>query len=399
MDSESRPSLRRHWSLDPEVCFLNHGSFGACPTRVLEVQQELRAELERQPVDFFLRRFGDRLDAAREVLARFLNAQAEGLAFVQNATTGVNAVLGSLDFAPGDELLVTDHAYNACRNALVHFAQRAGVQVKVAALPFPLEDPEEIVAAILAEVGPRTRLALIDHVSSATAIVLPLERILAELEARAVDVLVDGAHAPGMLPLELDKLGAPYYTGNCHKWMCAPKGAAFLWVREDKRAATRPAVISHGANASTASRSRFRNEFDWIGTLDPSPWLCVPAAIECIGEMLPGGWPAVRRHNHELALAARRLLCDHLGQRVAAPDEMIGSIATVWMPDAETGPAEVFHEDALQRRLWDGWRIEVPIGCWPAPPKRYLRVSAQLYNTLADYERLVEALTSELEAV
>ncbi|MFT4538925.1 MAG: isopenicillin-N epimerase [Planctomycetota bacterium] len=401
-DPQSRrePSvLQEHWTLDPDVTFLNHGSFGACPRSVLDEQQDLRAQLERQPVDFFVRQFTDKLDHARVELATFLGADPDGLAFVPNATTGVNSVLGSIEFTAGDEVIVTDHAYNACSNALNHIAKRCGVVVRLAKLPFPLDDPEQVVSAILAQVRPKTRLALIDHITSATALVLPLERIVSELAAHDVDVLVDGAHAPGMIPLDLNQLGAAYYAGNCHKWICAPKGAGFLWAREDKREATRPSVISHGANSSTEVNSRFRNEFDWIGTIDPTAWLCVPTAIEFMRNLLPGGWPEVMRRNRDQALAAREMLCRQTEQPIPAPDEMIGSIATLWLPDGEPSLSVPLYEDPLQRRLWDNWKIEVPIGCWPAAPKRFLRISAQLYNTAEDYERLGHALGIELARV
>ncbi|MGH6691474.1 MAG: aminotransferase class V-fold PLP-dependent enzyme, partial [Gammaproteobacteria bacterium] len=240
--------LTKLWPLDPDVGFLNHGSFGACPTEVLRYQQVLRNELEAGPVRFLSRELDDRLDAARAALAAFVGADPDDLGFVVNATTGINAVLRSLSFKPGDELLTTDHAYNACRNTLNFVAAREGVQVVVATVPFPLASPDEVVEAVLAQVTRRTRLAMLDHVTSPTGLVLPLERLIAELSARGIEVLVDGAHAPGMLPLDLGTLGATYYSGNCHKWICAPKGSAFLWVRRDCQAYVHPATISHGAN-------------------------------------------------------------------------------------------------------------------------------------------------------
>jgi isopenicillin-N epimerase len=383
------------WPLDRDVVFLNHGSFGACPAEVLQYQAALRAEMEAEPVRFLSRELDDRLDVARAALARFVGADPDDLAFVTNATSGVNAVLRSRVFAAGDELLITDHAYNACRNTLNFVAERSGARVVVATIPFPVASPDAVVDVVLAKVTPRTRLLLLDHVTSPTGVILPVERLSAALRGRGVDVLIDGAHAPGMLPLNLTALGATYYSGNCHKWLCAPKGSAFLWTRRDRQLDVRPLTISHGANAVRPGRSRFRLEFDWTGTSDPTAWLTVPKAIEYLGGLLPGGWPALMTRNRALALEARRLLCEATGAPVPAPDEMIGSLASIRVPD---GPTEVGWRrvDPLQRRLFDDWSIEVPVMTWPAAPRRLLRISAQLYNRREHYERLAQALVKEL---
>jgi isopenicillin-N epimerase len=388
-------NLAERWSLERDLVFLNHGSFGACPTEVLRHQATLRAEMEAEPVRFLSRELDDRLDAARASLAAFVGADPDDLAFVTNATGGVNAVLRSRVFAAGDELLTTDHAYNACRNTLNFVAERAGARVVVAAIPFPVASPHEVVDAVLAKVTPRTRLALLDHVTSPTALILPVERLIAELAARGVDVLIDGAHAPGMVPLNLATLGATYYSGNCHKWLCAPKGSAFLWTRRDQQPDVRPLTISHGASAVRPGRSRFRLEFDWTGTSDPTAWLTVPKAIEYLGALVPGGWPALMARNRGLALDARRLLCAAAGTPPPCPDDMVGSIASVRLPD---GTAEVGwrRPDPLQQRLFEEWRIEVPVMSWPAAPRRLVRISAQLYNRREHYERLAQALGKEL---
>jgi isopenicillin-N epimerase len=266
----NRPAANpRHWLLDPKIIFLNHGSFGACPKHVLECQAGWRNRMERQPLQFLVRELETHLDRAREVLAQFVGADARDLVFVTNATAGVNAVLRSLKFKPGDELLVTNHEYNASRNVLDFVAKCSGARVVVARLPFPFRSADELIAPILKRVTSRTRLALLDHVTSQTGIVLPVQTLVDELDRRGVDALVDGAHAPGMVPLNLNRLGAAYYTGNCHKWLCAPKGAAFLHVRRDKQKAIRPTAISHGANSARKDRSRFQLEFGWQGTSDP----------------------------------------------------------------------------------------------------------------------------------
>ncbi len=386
------------WPLDPRVTFLNHGSFGSCPREVLAFQRTIRDRLERQPIQFFVRDLEGLLDAARAALAGFVGAKPDDLAFVPNATSGVNTVLRSLRFKTGDELLVTNQEYNACRNALNFVAARNRARIVVAEVPFPLASADEVVESVLGRVTAKTRLALLDHVTSQTALVLPIQRLVHELAARGVETLVDGAHAPGMVPLNLDSLGAAYYTGNCHKWLCAPKGAAFLHVRRDLQAAIRPLTISHGANSPRTDRSRFQIEFGWTGTDDPSPFLAVPKAIEFMGGRLPGGWPAVMRHNRQLALKARQVLCRALDLPAPCPDEMIGALAAFPLPDSTntTPPKSPLYLDPLQDQLLGRHGIEVPVIPWPAAPKRLLRISAQLYNHLPQYERLAAALKATL---
>jgi isopenicillin-N epimerase len=386
------------WLLDPEVVFLNHGSFGSCPRVVLEKQGEWQRRLERQPLRFFVRELESCLDSARAALASFVGAEADNLSFVVNATAGVNTVLRSLRWELGDELLVTNQEYNACRNALNFAAGVAGVRVVEAPVPFPLRSADEVVAAVLERVTPRTRLALIDHVTSQTGLVMPIEPIVRELAARGVDTLVDGAHAPGMVPLDMRRLGAAYYTGNCHKWLCTPKGAAFLHVRRDRQEGIRPLSISHGANSARRDRSRFRIEFDWMGTWDPSAWLSVPAAMDFMAARLPGGWPAVMARNRALALAGRRVLANALGVALPCPDEMIGALASLPLPDSKDTLQPPLFLDPLQDALLEKHNIEVPIIPWPAHPRRLLRISAQLYNSLPQYEKLATVMKRAIVA-
>lgn len=386
--------LRRLWSLDPEVTFLNHGSFGACPLPVLALQDELRARLERQPVRFFVRELEPMVDAARAAIAALLGADAEDLVFVPNASAGVNTVLRALHFAPGDELLTTDHAYNACRNALEYVAARAGARVVVAHVPFPLTGPDAIVDAVIQAVTPRTRLALLDHVTSQTALVFPIDRLVAELEARGVDTLVDAAHAPAMIPLDLKRTGAAYTSGNFHKWACAPKGAAFLHVRRDKQPGIRPLVVSHGANSPRKDRSRFLLEGDWTGTADPTPMLCVPEALRFLDGLLPGGLPALMEHNHAAAIAARRALAATLGVEPPCPEEMIGSMAALILPGEAAPLTAEAPIDALQEALYHRFAIEVPIFPFGSPPRRILRVSTPVYIAPRDIEALSAALVA-----
>jgi len=386
-------SLARHWTLDPAIDFLNHGSFGACPAPVQAAQQQLRDRIERQPVQFFVRDLEELLDQARAALAAFLGANAEDVVLVPSATAGVNAVLRSMKLKPGDELLTTNHEYNACRNALEFVAERAGATVVVAEIPFPLESSRQAEAVILDAVTPRTRLALLDHITSQTALILPIEKLTKALADFDIPVLVDGAHAPGMVPVDLNELGAAYYTGNCHKWLCAPKGSGFLHVNAEYQASVRPAIISHGANSTRRDRSRFLIEFDWTGTNDPTAMLCVPATLEFMGSLLPGGWDDVREHNRSLALAARTLLCRALELEPHCPDDMIGAIASLPLPPGTAAPPKSpLYTDPLQDTLLERYKIEVPVIPWPAAPQRLIRVSAQVYNSLDQYQRLADAL-------
>ena len=405
--------MSRHWLLEPGLTFLNHGAFGACPIPVLAAQAAWRERMENDPVRFFDGILPTELDRAREALGAFIHADPADLVFVPNATTGVNTVLRSLEpgLHAGDELLTTDHEYNATLNALGAIAARTGARVVVARVPFPVGSPAEVLDAILGRVGPRTRLAMVSHVTSATAVVFPIEGLAAALSSRGVDLLVDAAHAPGMVPLDIGRLadaGATYITGNGHKWLCGPKGAAFLWVRRDRQPGIRPLVTSHGANAPSSSRSRFQEEADWTGTADPSAILSLPAAIEFMASLHPEGWRGVMAANHALALAGRSVVADALGARRPVPDDMLGSICALPVPvdlppvpftEAGADPDVQLPEDPLHDELLERQRIQVPVYAWPptprfGPARRLLRISAQLYNDLDDYRRLADVLRS-----
>jgi isopenicillin-N epimerase len=385
------------WDLDPTITYLTHGTYGACPRPVLEAQKALVTELEANPIRFLTREFEGRLDAAREQVAEFLNADPAGLVVVPNATTGVATVVESLRLRPGDELLTNDHEYNATLNALATVAERAKARVVRVSISLPIRHQEQVVEAILTGVTPRTRLALISHVTSPSGLVFPIETIVRELDRLGVDTLVDAAHAPGMVPVDLRALGAAYWTGNGHKWLCGPKGAGVLHVREDRRAGVLPLVTSHGRNDPRSDRPALWKEFDWQGTGNPTAFLALPEALRVIGGLQPGGWPAHMAANRELVLGGRNVLVERLGLEPIAPDSMVGSMAAIALP--------ITADDATTEALTNGLafdeRIEVPVGPFPvraardpgAPPsKALLRISAQRYNEPADYERLAEAL-------
>jgi isopenicillin-N epimerase len=388
----SRSPFSQHFTLDPNVIYLNHGAFGACPPVVQAVQREFRDRLERSPVHFFIRELEGLLDETRSVLGPFLGARGEDLAFVPNATAGVNTVLSALEFEAGDEIVISDHTYPACRNAVQYWTARRSLGVRIAKLPFPVSSSEALSAAILEQVTGRTKLVLLDHITSPSGLILPIRELVSALAARGIDTLIDGAHGPGMLPIDLDTVGAAYYTGNLHKWCCAPKGAAFLWVRRDKQALIHPLVISHGWAAPRADRSRFQLEFDWPGTLDASAILSVPSALGFLGGLFEGGFPALYAHNHALALRGREILCAALGTGPPAPDALLGSLAVALFPQVTPKvptPHALYH--ALVAR-----GIEVPIVPFLGYPSGFVRIAAQVYNSEAEFVALGEALREEL---
>jgi len=392
---------RSPWILDPEVSYLNHGSFGACPAPVLEAQRAWRDRLEAEPVRFFDRELEPLLDALRVDLGDFLHADPEGIAFVPNATAGVSTVLNSVRFKPGDELLAGDHEYNATLNALRLAAERDGAKVVICHIPFPITDPAQAVEAYLEAVTPNTRFALVSHVTSPTALVLPVAALVRELDRRGVDTLVDGAHAPGMVAVDLGAINAAWWTGNGHKWLCGPKGAAILHTRSDMRAKMRPLVVSHGFNDERPGRARYRKLFDWPGTSDFSPYLALSAAIRFVGALHPEGWPGLMADNAAMARHGRDTICSTLGVAAPAPNTMLGSMAAIPLPGVAPTPEAA---RALQRQLFDEERIEVPIIAYPVPAATpgvgptgvVVRISAQRYNQLDEYTALATALAGRL---
>jgi isopenicillin-N epimerase len=389
-------STESPWDFEPGVTYLTHGTYGAAPRPVVEKRVALIRELEANPIAFLTREYEERLDAARREIAAFLRADPEGTVAVPNATTGVATVLESLRLRPGDELLTDDHEYNATLNALDAVAERARARVVRVSVPLPIRHPEEVVEALLAAVTPRTRLALISHVTSPSGLIFPIQTIVRELDRMGVDTLVDAAHAPGMVPVDVEGLGAAYWTANGHKWLCGAKSAGVLVVRDDRRDGVFPLVTGHGRNDDRGDRPRLWRQFDWPGTADPTAFLALPTAIHVVGGLQPGGWPAHIAANRELALGARRTLQDALGMDPIAPESMIGAMASVRLPIAldEDGANAVARSVAAEER------IEVPIVVFPvraarapdAPVTNLVRISAQRYNEPSDYERLADAL-------
>lgn len=372
-------AIRDEWLLEEGVRFLNHGSYGAAPKAVLDAQARWRERMERQPVRFMVDELPGHLRAAAGELAAFLGGSGDDLVFVDNATTAANAVLRSLDFAPGDEILATSHAYNAVRNAMKYVATRASAVFKEVDLPFPASGEDgEVIEAVAAQITPRTRLAVIDHVTSETALVLPVAGLIELFRSHDVPVLVDGAHAPGMIEVALDRLGADWYLGNGHKWLCAPKGCAFLWARPDRQAEIHPTVISHGLGRG------FVAEFDWQGTRDFSPWLAVTEALAFRRRLGDG----VGAYCNGLLGDAARHLAAAWNTEIGTPEAMRGFMAALSLPAGPEPTAET--ATALRKRLRDDHRIETQI--FPFAGVLWLRLSAFVYNEIDDYRPLAELL-------
>lgn len=369
--------------LEEGVTFLNHGSFGAVPRVVFDEQTELRRQVEARPVEMLGRRCEELIDSAKESVAAWLGVRPVDFGLVTNATEGVNAVLRSLTFRPGDELLTTTHVYNAVRQAMRYVAGRWGAGYRELDVPLPVRSADDIARHVLNGISDRTRLLVIDHITSPTALVFPVEQITQGCDARGIDVLIDGAHAPGMIELDVARTGAAYYAGNLHKWSCAPKGAGFLWVRPDRQADIHPTIISHLLGQG------FAREFGWQGTRDLSAWLAVPRALAFMAEL---GWDRVREHNRAMAAWAHRMLCHRWGVEPVSPldGSLLGSMATMNLPGAlgRMSEAEV---RTLQQRLYTEHRIEVPLHAFPGGPP-LLRVSCQVYNAAQDYERVGEVI-------
>jgi isopenicillin-N epimerase len=388
----------KYWPLDEKYIFMNHGSFGATPKAILDKQREYRDKLENEPVRFFIREAEELFFGSKIKLAGFVNADEEDIVFVSNATFGVNAVLKSLVFKSGDELLTTNHEYHSCKNTLDYVAKRNGATVVVAEIPFPINSESDVIENLLKHITTKTKILLIDHVTSPTGLVFPIKQIIDEFEKRGIDVLVDGAHSAGMIDLKLNDLNPAYYTGNCHKWMCTPKGSAFLFVRKDKQKDIYPVVTSFSEpETEVGNWTKFQSRFYWNGTFDISTFITVGFTIDYLGKLYPDGWAGIRKHNHDLVIEGRKLIMDALAIGYCAPPEMIGSLASIPLPDMNTDKIPYLFIDDIQNILFNDYNIEVPVMIWPKPPKRVIRISAQIYNSIDQYRILAKALKDILK--
>jgi isopenicillin-N epimerase len=379
-----RPDLRSEFLLDPTLTFINHGSFGAVAREVIGKQNQWRNRIEADPIEMIYRRWPEHLAPAKRVIGEWLGMNPADFGLVTNATEGANAVLRSLTFSRGDELVTTTHVYNAVRQAMKNACQQSGATYREIEIPLPVESANGIERFILEGLTERTRLLVVDHITSATALIFPVEAIVAKCNQKGIDVLIDGAHAPGMLPLDVSKISPAYYAGNLHKWGCAPKGSAFLWARPDRQANIHPVTVSHYFGQG------MEKEFSWQGTRDISAWLATPASIERMNAI---GWPRIMSHNHALAAWVNQMLCHRWNVASISPIDgsMLGSMATVPLPP----PLDRLTAEQAENfggTLHDRYRIEVPIMLWSG--KAYIRPCCQIYNLAADYERLAETIES-----
>jgi isopenicillin-N epimerase len=375
------PNFKDLFLLDPEVVFLNHGSFGACPKPVFETYQRLQTELERQPIEFLGRRVEERMAEARASLASYLGCDEDEVVYFPNPTTAINMVVRSLDLRAGDEILSTDHEYGAMNRTWRFICQKRDARYVRQPIPLPLTNSDEFEELFWNGVTERTRAIFISHITSPTALRFPVEGICQRAREAGLLSIVDGAHAPGHIPLILQELGADFYAGACHKWLCAPKGSAFLYARRERQPMLEPLVVSWGWEADQPSASQFVDHHEWQGTCDPAAFLSVPAAIAFQHEH---DWSAARKRLHQLVKVTRQRINDLTGREPICPDSAISGLQMFAAHLPDVNPVD------LQRRLYDEHKIEVVIDAWNQHP--LIRVCFQAYNDANDADLLLEAL-------
>ena len=379
------PLAKELFLLDPDVAFLNHGSFGATARPVFEQYLVWQRELERQPVEFLGRRFNDLMREARRALAAYVQTDADNLVYVPNATTGLNIVARSLRLNPGDEILSTDHEYGALDRAWRFLCRKSGAIYKNHSIAVPLTTAENFVEQFWAGVTPRTRVIFFSHITSPTALIFPIQEICRRARAAGIISIIDGAHAVGQIPLNLEELGADFYSSNLHKWLCCPKGSAFLYARREMQSLVEPLVVSWGYETEFPGTSRFIDEQEWTGTLDIAAYLSTPRAIAFYAEH---NWDQIRWQCHALAQYARAQISNWTGSPPLCPD------SPAWYMQMFAAPLPACDPAQVKQQLYDRFRVEVPLVVWQTQP--YVRVSIQAYNTLEDVDRLLDALKKNI---
>ncbi|MFI4897051.1 MAG: aminotransferase class V-fold PLP-dependent enzyme [Phycisphaerales bacterium JB059] len=385
------------WPIRAGLTMLTHGSYGICPEAVREAQRRLRDRVDADPVRFFKRDLELLADRARDRVSRLVNAPATNLALVPNATFAVATVLHSVDLQPGDEVLVTNHEYNATLNELGRLCARAGARIVTAEVPLEGVSPELVVERVIERLGERTRLVVVSHIASASALVFPVHEIVRRVRERGIDILVDGAHAPGQIPVDLGALRPTFYAASCHKWLCTPKGTGFFYAESERHPSIKPLALSCRVHETRADRAPFLCDFDYVGTNDYTGNLVLPEAIEHLAAQSPGGMNGLMRANHELVLEGARLVSERTGVALHTPSSMVGTMVALALPDDPAPGRPCRFEDPIWDALYERHHIQVPVWSLPGVARRLLRVSAHLYTTLADFERLADALAEELE--
>jgi isopenicillin-N epimerase len=384
----SMEQLRSLFLLRPDIVFLNHGSFGACPLPVFEAYQAWQRELERQPVEFLQRRFAALMQEARERLGAYVGAASDEIVYVPNATTGLNIVARSLPLHPGDHILATDHEYGALDRTWRFICNRRGAHYIQQSIPLPIASAQEVVEAVWAGVTAHTRVLFISHITSPTGLILPIAPLIERARAAGIITVVDGAHAPGQIPLDLHALGVDFYAGNCHKWMMSPKGAGFLYARRDVQSLLQPLTVSWGWKSDTPSASRFIDEQEYQGTRDIAAYLSVPEAIRFMEQHQ---WSDVHKRCHELVREAARRVEMLTGMAPIAP------VTDMWFAQMSALPIPLCDAAVLKQRLYDAFAVEAPIVTWRG--RQFVRVSIQGYNTASDVDALIAALDHLLPEV
>ncbi len=379
---------RERWALPDDVTYLNHGSFGPPPKVVQQARQQWSQQLDRQPMEFFIRRMEAHLDAACRRLGEFVGADADDLVFVDNATTAMNIVAANVTLQPDEEVLLTDHEYGAVLRIWQRTCERAGAHAVIRKLPDPIRSDEELASTFLAGVTDKTRLIVVSHITSPTAVILPVEKICRAAREKGVPVCIDGPHALAMIPLNLRQIGCDYYAASCHKWLCAPFGTGFLYVSDRHQHGLEPVVRSWGGSIS-GRPAHWKDEFNWVGTRDPAGFLTVPTAVEFLESI---GLDTFRRHTHQLAQYARRRITELTGLDADVPDsaDWYGSMVTLPLPMTGWKPTKGVFRDPLQDALWEQYRIEIPLISWNG--RRFVRVSCHLYNNRSEIDHLTDAL-------
>jgi isopenicillin-N epimerase len=384
-DVDGRPAVAAQFALAPDLVHLNHGSFGALPRAVAAEQERWRSHIERDATSFFTFELPGLMRQGAGCVAQRFGGRADDWVFCENATSAVNGVLAGLPLEPGDEIVTTSHAYGAVLKAMRAWAARRGAGVVVANLPIPLKSEDEVVEAVAAALGPRTRLLLVDHITSATAVILPVKRLVELAHESGIPVLVDGAHAPGQLAVDVPSIGADWYTGNAHKWLFAPRGCGLLWTHPARQPETLPAILSHGTDGG------YTAAFDWVGTRDVTPWLCFEAGAQAHGAF---GGAGLMERNRLLALAGAEILAQSLGAIASAPPHMRAAMAALSVGDA-SGDAQLAIN--LRQVLVRDYGVVVPVHAFAG--KVWLRISAQIYNHRDDYHRCAEVFAAAAKDV